>query len=150
MNAMFPLFAAAAAPDKAANTLAAARALTPALFGTLAVLTIVMVSMTFFLESKIAAVIFTGLLGAAAFATVAPLQLRVMEAAGGAGQTLASSLNIAAFNLGNALGAWLGGTVIDHGPGLHAVTWIGAFMPAAAIAAALYSQRLTTRPAVAC
>ena len=29
MNAMFPLFAAAAAPDKAANTLAAARALTP-------------------------------------------------------------------------------------------------------------------------
>ncbi len=126
------------------------RALTPALFGTLAVLTIVMVAMTFFLENKIAAVIFTGLLGAAAFATVAPLQLRVMEAAGGAGQTLASSLNIAAFNLGNALGAWLGGTVIDHGPGLHAVTWIGAFMPAAAIAAALYSQRLATRPALAC
>lgn len=126
------------------------RALTPALFGTLAVLTIVMVAMTFFLESKIAAVIFTGLLGAAAFATVAPLQLRVMEAAGGAGQTLASSLNIAAFNLGNALGAWLGGTVIDHGPGLQAVTWIGAFMPAAAIAAALYSQRLARRPALAC
>ena len=126
------------------------RALTPALFGTLAVLTIVMVAMTFFLENKIAAVIFTGLLGAAAFATVAPLQLRVMEAAGGAGQTLASSLNIAAFNLGNALGAWLGGTVIDHGPGLQAVTWIGAFMPAAAIAAALYSQRLATRPALAC
>ncbi len=126
------------------------RALTPALFGTLAVLTIVMVAMTFFLENKIAAVIFTGLLGAAAFATVAPLQLRVMEAAGGAGQTLASSLNIAAFNLGNALGAWLGGTVIDHGPGLQAVTWIGAFMPAAAIIAALYSLRLARRPALAC
>ena len=126
------------------------RALTPALFGTLAALTLVMVAMTFFLESKVAAVIFTGLLGAAAFATVAPLQLRVMEAAGGAGQTLASSLNIAAFNLGNALGAWLGGTVIDHGPGLQAVTWIGAFMPAAAIAAALYSRRLATKPALAC
>ena len=126
------------------------RALTPALFGTLAALTVVMVAMTFFLESKVAAVIFTGLLGAAAFATVAPLQLRVMEAAGGAGQTLASSLNIAAFNLGNALGAWLGGTVIDHGPGLHAVTWIGAIMPAAAIAAALYSQRLANKPALAC
>lgn len=126
------------------------RALTPALFGTLVVLTIVMVAMTFFLENKIAAVIFTGLLGAAAFATVAPLQLRVMEAAGGAGQTLASSLNIAAFNLGNALGAWLGGTVIDHGPGLQAVTWIGAFMPAAAIAAALYSKRLAARPALVC
>lgn len=123
------------------------RALTPALFGALAALTLVMVAMTFFLESKVAAVIFTGLLGAAAFATVAPLQLRVMEAAGGAGQTLAASLNIAAFNLGNALGAWLGGAVIDHGPGLQAVTWIGAFMPAAAIAAALYSQRLAAKPA---
>ena len=125
------------------------RALTPALFGTLAALTVVMLAMTFFLESKIAAVVFTGLLGAAAFATVAPLQLRVMEAAGGAGQTLASSLNIAAFNLGNALGAWLGGAVIDHGPGLQAVTWIGAVMPAAAIAAALYSQRLAGKPASA-
>ena len=125
------------------------RALTPALFGTLAALTVVMLAMTFFLESKVAAVVFTGLLGAAAFATVAPLQLRVMEAAGGAGQTLASSLNIAAFNLGNALGAWLGGAVIDHGPGLQAVTWIGALMPAAAIVAALWSQRLATKPAAA-
>ena len=70
-----------------------------------------------------------------------------MEAAGGAGQTLASSLNIAAFNLGNALGAWLGGAVIDHGPGLQAVTWIGAVMPAAARVAAVYRRRLAARPA---
>ena len=54
------------------------------------------------------------LLGAAAFATVAPLQLRVLEKAAGAGQSLASSLNIAAFNLGNALGAWVGG--VDDRP----------------------------------
>ena len=126
------------------------RALTPALFGTLGALTLVMLAMTFVLESKLAAVVFTGLLGAAAFATVAPLQLRLMEAAGGAGQTLASSLNIAAFNLGNALGAWLGGAVIDHGPGLAAVTWVGALMPAAAILTALLSQKLASREAVAC
>ena len=50
--------------------------------------------------------LFVGLLGAAAFATVAPLQMCVLEKAAGAGQSLASSLNIAAFNLGNALGAW--------------------------------------------
>ncbi|HEY9233625.1 MULTISPECIES: MFS transporter [Phenylobacterium] len=129
---------------------AADRALTPALFGTLGALTMVMLAMTFILDNKPAAVVFTGLLGAAAFATVAPLQLRLMEAAGGAGQTLASSLNIAAFNLGNALGAWLGGAVIDHGPGLGAVTWIGALMPAAAIVTALLSQRLATREAAAC
>jgi DHA1 family inner membrane transport protein len=108
-----------------------------------------MLVMTFTLESKVTAVIFTGLLGAAAFATVAPLQLRLMEAAGGAGQTLASSLNIAAFNLGNAVGAWLGGAVIDHGPGLAAVTWIGALMPAAAVLTALLSQRLAAREAIA-
>jgi MFS transporter, DHA1 family, inner membrane transport protein len=126
------------------------RALTPALFGTLGALTLVMLAMTFGLESRIGAVVFTGLLGAAAFATVAPLQLRLMEAAGGAGQTLASSLNIAAFNLGNALGAWLGGAVIDHGPGLAAVTWVGALMPAAAILVALLSQRLSTRAVAAC
>lgn len=125
------------------------RALTPALFGTLGALTLVMLAMTFVLENRIAAVVFTGLLGAAAFATVAPLQLRLMEAAGGAGQTLASSLNIAAFNLGNALGAWLGGAVIDHGPGLAAVTWVGALMPAAALVVALMSQRLATRTVVA-
>jgi DHA1 family inner membrane transport protein len=128
---------------------AADRALNPALFGTLIALTVVMLAMTFALESKVAAVVFTGLLGAAAFATVAPLQLRLMEAAGGAGQTLASSLNIAAFNLGNAVGAWLGGAVIDHGPGLAAVTWIGALMPAAALLTAVLSQRLASRAALA-
>ena len=73
-----------------------------------------------------------------------------MEAAGGAGQTLASSLNIAAFNLGNAVGAWLGGAVIDHGPGLAAVTWVGALMPAAALAIALVGQKLAHRTATAC
>lgn len=126
------------------------RALAPALFGTLGALTLVMLAMTFVLDNKMGAVVFTGLLGAAAFATVAPLQLRLMEAAGGAGQTLASSLNIAAFNLGNALGAWLGGAVIDHGPGLASVTWIGALMPAAALLTAVLSHRLGARQAVAC
>jgi DHA1 family inner membrane transport protein len=129
---------------------AADRALNPALIGTLAALTVVMLAMSFALESKVAAVAFTGLLGAAAFATVAPLQLRLMEAAGGAGQTLASSLNIAAFNLGNAVGAWLGGAVIDHGPGLASVTWVGALMPAAALAIALFSQKLARRTAAVC
>ncbi|MBA4011814.1 MAG: MFS transporter [Phenylobacterium sp.] len=128
---------------------AADRALNPALIGTLTTLTVVMLAMTFALESRIAAIVFTGLLGAAAFATVAPLQLRLMEAAGGAGQTLASSLNIAAFNLGNAVGAWLGGAVIDHGPGLGAVTWVGALMPAAALLTAVLSQRLASRAALA-
>ena len=66
-----------------------------------------------------------GLLGVASFATVAPLQLRVLEKAGPAGQNLASSLNIAAFNLGNALGAWAGG--VDRSrPRPAALRWVAA------------------------
>lgn len=123
--------------------------LMPALFATLAALVATMLLMTFAVHERIAAIAFVGLLGAVSFTTVAPLQLRVLEAAGGAGQTLASSLNIAAFNLGNALGAWLGGVVIDHGPGLGAVTAVAALMPAGAIAVALWSVALGRRGAVA-
>jgi DHA1 family inner membrane transport protein len=51
------------------------------------------------------------LLGVAMFATIPPLQTNVIEL-GSAAPTLASSCNIAAFNLGNAGGAWLGGLAI--------------------------------------
>ncbi|MBJ7417411.1 MAG: MFS transporter, partial [Niveispirillum sp.] len=83
--------------------------LMPTLLGTLIALALVEGVMGFVMHDKIAAIIFVGLMGIAAFATVAPLQMRVLEKAEGAGQGLASSLNIAAFNLGNALGAWVGG-----------------------------------------
>lgn len=89
-------------------------------------------------------VVFTGLLGAAAFATVAPLQLWVLRKAEGA-QALASSLNIGAFNLGNAFGAWLGGAVIASGMGLPALTWVGALVPASALLVALYAIRRERR-----
>jgi DHA1 family inner membrane transport protein len=98
--------------------------------------------MTLGIHNKVAAVAFVGLLGAAAFATVPPLQMWVLEKADGAGQSLASSLNIAAFNLGNALGAWLGGFVIDHGLGLGSVTWVAALLPASGLLLALWSRRL--------
>ncbi|WP_016834991.1 MFS transporter [Herbaspirillum lusitanum] len=90
-----------------------------------------------------------GLLGAAAFATVPPLQMRVLEKATGA-PNLASSVNIAAFNLGNALGAWLGGVTIDHGPGLHAVSLVAALITAGGLVVALISWKLDrkTAPAV--
>jgi DHA1 family inner membrane transport protein len=88
------------------------------------------------------AVIYIGLLGAAAFATVAPLQMWVLEKAQGAGQSLASSFNIAAFNLGNAAGAWLGGAVIAHGLGLGSLTWVAALLPVAALGVAAMALRL--------
>ncbi len=116
------------------------RRLQPALIATLAALAVVLGAMTFALHDKTLAVISTGLLGVAAFATVAPLQLWVLQKAAGA-QSLASSLNIGAFNLGNALGAWLGGVVIEHGPGYGAVPWVAALVTLTGLAVALWVTR---------
>lgn len=118
------------------------RHLVAAMLGSLIVLAAVLGLMTFALHSRVLAVIFVGLLGAAAFATVAPLQMWVLDKAQGAGQSLASSFNIAAFNLGNAVGAWLGGIVIAHGPGLGAITWVAALLPLGALGVALAALRL--------
>jgi MFS transporter, DHA1 family, inner membrane transport protein len=63
--------------------------------------------------------------GAAAFASTSPLQLRVMKAAVGA-PNLASTVNIAAFNVGNALGAAIGSVVIALGLGLPVLCLVGA------------------------
>jgi MFS transporter, DHA1 family, inner membrane transport protein len=126
------------------------KGLNAALVGTLIALTAVMGASAFAFHSQAGAVIAAFLLGAAAFATVAPLQMRVLSQAGGAGQGLASSLNIAAFNLGNAFGAWLGGAVIAHGPGLAAVPLVGALVPLSALALAVFSLSLERRaPALA-
>ncbi|MFC5418287.1 MFS transporter [Bosea eneae] len=125
------------------------RNLPVALLATTASLAIVLFAMTAALRSPIAVTIFVGLIGAAAFATVAPLQMRVLDKAGPAGRNLASSLNIAAFNLGNAFGAWLGGVTIEHGPGLAAVTWVAALVPLASLVLAVISLRLDRRPQVA-
>lgn len=121
--------------------------LMPALAGSLVVLACVLVLFSYTSQHQVAAVITIGVLGAAAFATVPPLQMRVLQQAGGA-PNLASSVNIAAFNLGNALGAWLGGVTIDHGPGLHAVTLVASLMTTCGLVVALYSWKLDRRVAL--
>lgn len=118
------------------------RRLTPALLGSLIALTVVLGVMSFAIHDRIAAASFVFLLGVSAFATVPPLQIWVLEKAEGAGQSLASSFNIAAFNLGNAGGAWLGGVVIDHGPGLGSVTWAAALVTLSGLIVALLALRL--------
>jgi len=51
--------------------------------------------------------------------------MRVMNYARSA-PTLASGANIGAFNVGNALGAWLGGVTITAGFGYTSPIWAGA------------------------
>jgi DHA1 family inner membrane transport protein len=116
------------------------RKLMPALLLTLIALIAVLGVMTFALHNKALTVVFVGLLGVAAFATVPPLQLWVLHKAHDA-QSLASSLNIGAFNLGNALGAWLGGVVVARGPGLGALTWVAALITLAGLMVALWGRQ---------
>lgn len=123
------------------------RGLARALTGTLAALAIVLLGLSAVLSVKIPTIALILLLGIAAFATVAPLQLRVLEAAGPSGCTLASSLNIAAFNLGNALGAWAGGVTIDRGLGLSALPLVAAGITAIGLVLALWSLQLDRRQA---
>ena len=125
------------------------RSLGRAVLGSLLALALVLGLMTVAQHGQWTAVAFVFLLGITGFGTVAPLQMWVLQRAEGAGQSLASSLNIAAFNLGNALGASVGGWVIDHGPGLWAVPLAAAAMPVLALLLAAAGMREHRRSATA-
>lgn len=86
--------------------------------------------------------------GIATFALVPPLQMRVMAAAADA-PNLSSAMNIGAFNLGNAIGAALGGAVIGLGLGYAAVSIAGAAMAGAGLALVLATRTGTPRACIA-
>ncbi|MCG7509396.1 MFS transporter [Mesorhizobium retamae] len=87
--------------------------------------------------------------GGAAFAIVPPVQMRVMEAASEA-PGLASSINVGAFNLGNALGAALGAAVISLGLGYAAVSITGGLLAAAGLGLVFVGGRKKARQMAVC
>lgn len=93
-------------------------------------------------QAPAAVVIF--LWGVASFALVPPLQMRVMTAAADA-PNLASAMNIGAFNLGNAIGAALGGAVIGLNLGYPAVSLAGAAMAGSGLILVLLLVRREAR-----
>ena len=78
------------------------------------------------------------LLTGGSFALVPALQTRLMDVAEDA-QTLAAALNHSAFNIANALGAWLGGVSIAAGFGWSSTGWVGAGLAAGGILLFLWS-----------
>ncbi len=120
------------------------RALMPMLFTGLGGLAVLLALLPLTAHSKIAAAVSIPLVGAFGFATVPPLQKRVLDQTADA-PTLASAVNIGAFNLGNAIAAWLGGIVISAGFGYTAPTWVGAAMAGTALLLALLSASLERR-----
>ncbi|GAB2722026.1 MFS transporter [Nocardia thraciensis] len=121
------------------------RHLMPMLYTTLGALAVVLGLFTLTAHDKVAAAITVVLIGALGFATVPPLQKRVLDHAASA-PTLASALNIGAFNLGNALAAWLGGMVIAAGFGYTAPNWVGVVLSGSALGLAVLSGALERRP----
>ena len=75
-------------------------------------------------------------------ATLSPIiQTRLMDVAGKA-QTLAAALNHAALNIGNALGAFLGGLVVAAGWGYHTPAWVGLALALGGVVLAIVSVQL--------
>ncbi|MDD9720519.1 MFS transporter [Sulfitobacter sp. PR48] len=81
------------------------------------------------------------LLGMLAFATLAPLQNHMMARSPAGADTLGATLNISAFNLGNAIGAWLGGLALTTGFVLSSLPPLAALLPLAALALAFLPER---------
>lgn len=99
----------------------------------LAVLTVVLGVFALTAGSKPATIVSLVLMGAFGFATVPGLQMRVMQHAAGA-PTLASGANIAAFNVGNAFGAWVGGLTLAAGLGYTSPLAAGAVVTVVGLA----------------
>ena len=117
------------------------RSVTGTLKGFLVLLIAIMVAIPWLAQNEIGAAVSMVVWGTATFAVVPPLQMRVMRVAHEA-PGLSSSVNIGAFNLGNALGAAAGGAVISGGLGYSFVPVMGAIIAGVALMVVLFSVRI--------
>ncbi|WP_089104981.1 MFS transporter [Streptomyces hyaluromycini] len=111
------------------------RALVLALLG----LTVTLTLFGLLAGSAVASVVLVFLMGVTGFAAVPGMITRVTDAARGA--ALAASANVSASNVGNALGAWLGGLAITAGLGYTAPLYTGAALALAALVVMLVAAR---------
>ncbi|HDT3624278.1 TPA: MFS transporter [Morganella morganii subsp. morganii] len=116
------------------------RSVSRTLYGLFALLALTMVLFPLMARDTVTAGIMLVIWGAASFGIVPPLQVKVIQVASEA-QALASSVNIGAFNLGNAVGAALGASVLANGGDYAGVSYAGA----AVAAAGLVVLRITLR-----
>jgi predicted MFS family arabinose efflux permease len=115
-----------------------------ALFWMFIIQTVVLVLMSFMIPFKVAGLIAVFLMGLFAFMNVPGLQLYVVQLAEKyvpSAVDVASALNIAAFNIGIAIGALIGGVVVDS-MGLVHTPWIGGLMVLIAVVLTGVSAKL--------
>ncbi|MEW6123519.1 MAG: MFS transporter [Pseudomonadota bacterium] len=106
--------------------------LMPSLMATLVAIIAILLVFVPASRAPVSALVVLPLWGVLAFALVPLLQLRVVDTAGAA-PNLASTLNQGAFNLGNALGAWIGGLAITAGVAYAHLPLVAALLSAAAL-----------------
>ena len=114
-------------------------------------LALVLLLLTFTASHPVLVIITVLLWGAVAFGNVAGLQVYVVQQAEHftpRAVDVASGLNIAAFNLGIAGGAWGGGLIVEH-LGLIHTGWIGALVVLGAFGLTALSGRLDRQHPVA-
>ncbi|MDX3930585.1 MAG: MFS transporter [Stenotrophomonas sp.] len=122
----------------------------PALKRIFALLALVLLVLTFTAHNTWLVLLTVLALGAVAFGNVPGLQVYVVKQAqrhAPQATDVASGLNIAAFNIGIALGASLGGLVVEH-IGLMHTPWLGALVVVGAFALAALSGRLDRRDGI--
>lgn len=108
---------------------------------------IILFILTFTAPFKVAGVITIFLMGMFAFMNVPGLQILVVRLAERYVPTavnVASALNIAAFNLGIAIGALVGGLIVDS-IGLIHTPWIGGVMVVGAVLLTVWSRNIEIR-----
>ncbi|MEW9307410.1 MFS transporter [Labrys neptuniae] len=113
----------------------------------LAALGLIMAVLPLALTSRYGAAIGLMVWGMAAFAIVPPLQMRVMQVASAA-PGLASSINVGAFNLGNALGAAIGSATLSLGLGYAAIPIAGGLLALVGLALTFVGTEKATKPEV--
>jgi DHA1 family arabinose polymer transporter-like MFS transporter len=96
-----------------------------ALFLLLMAISLIIVS--FVAHWKIPVLVMTFVTGAISFSLGAPIQILMIRVSNGS-EMLASSVSQAGFNIGNALGAYLGGLPIAAGLGYTSPEWVGAML----------------------
>jgi DHA1 family inner membrane transport protein len=108
------------------------RRLSTTLIGVFIAMAVISTALSWTSVALIPAEITLFLWAVATFGAVPALQINVVNF-GKAAPNLVSTLNISAFNVGNALGAWIGGTVIDKGLGLMSVPLAAAALAVLAL-----------------
>jgi len=104
-------------------------------------MSVILFIMHYVSSNQAASLLLTFLTGAIAFASASPIQMLMINTAKGS-EMLAASVSQASFNIGNALGAFLGGLPLAAGYDYTSPVWVGSLM---ALVGAAFAWMLIAR-----